>query len=211
MSNIKLSKPDTVAAAVSALVSGGIVVYPTETLYGLGADACSEDALRRLAALKGRDAGKPISVLVSSRAMLLEMVASLSEAAERLMARFWPGALTLVLPARSRVSTILTGGRGTIGVRISSHPAASALAAELGRPVTATSANPGGVDPAMEVSRARSYFGPRVDVYLDGGPAPGGPGSTVIVLAGYRAVLIREGAIPISAIESCGVSIGGRL
>lgn len=199
------------AAAVAALTGGGVVVYPTETFYGLGADALSEDSLRRLAALKGRDAGKPISVLVSSRTMLLEIVPPLSETAERLMGKFWPGPLTLVLPARACVSPILTGGRGTIGVRISSHPLAEALVAELGRPVTATSANPSGREPATSVSQARGYFGSRVDAYLDGGPAPAGPGSTVIELSGDRAVLIREGVIPVSAIESCGVPMGGRL
>lgn len=198
-------------AAVAALARGAIVVYPTETVYGLGADTASVEALRRVAALKGRDAGKPISVLVSSREMLLEVVARIPDPAEHLMAHFWPGALTLVLPAQPRVSALLTAGRGTIGVRISSHPLATALVTRLGRPVTTTSANPGGLEPATEIRQARRYFDSRVDVYLDGGVTPGGPGSTVIDLSGDQAILVREGAVPVSEIESCGVFIGRSL
>lgn len=177
------------------------MVYPTETLYGLGADAGSEGALRRLVALKGRDAGKPIAVIVATRDMLEDIVPAVPPAAERLIERFWPGPLTLVLPARPTVSPVLTAGRGTIGVRISSHPIAREIVARLGRPVTATSANPGGERPAVEVGEARGYFGPAVDVYVDAGPAAGGPGSTVVDLSGARAVLIRAGEILAAEIE----------
>jgi tRNA threonylcarbamoyl adenosine modification protein (Sua5/YciO/YrdC/YwlC family) len=96
--------------AVAALQSGGVVVYPTETLYGLGADALNDEALERVVKLKGRDRDKPVSVLVASRAMLESLVSSIPEVAERLMARFWPGALTIAFPVRSGVSARLTGG-----------------------------------------------------------------------------------------------------
>lgn len=188
--------------AVAALERGGVAVYPTETLYGLGADATSEPALRRVTALKGRDRGKPISVLVASRAMLSNVVEALSGIADRLAGEFWPGALTLVLRARPEVSTLLTGGSGTIGVRISSHPLAQTLVERLGRPLTATSANPGGLEAPVEVEEARRYFASGVDAYLDGGRCPGGPGSTIIECLADVPVLLREGAIAARAIES---------
>lgn len=201
-------RTDGLSAAVDTLARGGIVVYPTETLYGLGADAASDAALRRLAGLKGRGAAKPFPVLVSSRSMLLEIVAALSGAAERLIEEFWPGALTLVLPARAHLSPLLTANRGTIGVRISSHPVARSLVERLGRPVTATSANPGGEPPAMEVAQARRYFGSAVDAYVDGGPTGGEPASTVVDLSAGPPRLLREGAIPVAMIErACGAKI----
>src|SRR6185436_16922211 len=166
----------TLERAVRALRHGGVVVYPTETLYGLGVDATDEEALKRLVTLKGREEGKPISVLISDTAMLERVAASVSPAAVRLMSRFWPGALTLVLPAAPGLSPLLTGGSGTIGVRHSSHPLATALVAELARPLTSPSANPAGAAPPCTVAEARVYFEDDVDEYLDGGSLPGGVG-----------------------------------
>ena len=182
-----------VEQAVAALRRGGIVVYPTETLYGLGVDATNESALRRLVALKGREEGKPISVLVSDDAMLHTVAAEVPPAAARLMRRFWPGPLTLALPAKAALSRILTGGGTTIGVRCSSHPLAAALVSGLNRPVTTPSANPAGAAPPVDVEQARRYFGGAVDVYLDGGTLPGGVGSTVV--EPISAHIVREGSI----------------
>jgi L-threonylcarbamoyladenylate synthase len=184
--------------AVEALRHGGVVVYPTETLYGLGVDATDEAALLRLVALKGREPGKPISVLVSDRDML-RRVAEVTPAASRLMDCFWPGPLTLTLPARAGVSPLLLGGGSTIGVRCSSHPLAGALVAGLGRPVTSPSANPAGMPPPVTLAHARAYFREAVDVYLDGGELPGGVGSTVVD-PGPPLKLIREGAIAVAAV-----------
>jgi L-threonylcarbamoyladenylate synthase len=192
---------DEVERAVAALERGGLIVYPTETLYGLGADATRADAVLRLADLKGRDRDKPVSVLVASRAMLDEIASSVSPAAESLMAAFWPGPLTIALPARAEVLPRLTGGSGTIAARVSSHPSAQAIVAALGRPLTATSANPGGSPPAGDVAAARAYFGGRVDVYVDGGPSASGPASTVVDCSTPSPRLLREGAIPLDRLE----------
>jgi tRNA threonylcarbamoyl adenosine modification protein (Sua5/YciO/YrdC/YwlC family) len=188
-------------AALAALRQGRIVVYPTETLYGLAADAANDGALERLLALKGRDASKPISVLVESRAMLDGIAAAVPDAAERLIAAFWPGPLTIVLRAREDLSPFLTRGRGTIGVRISSHPVAQSLVVRLGRPMTSTSANPGGLEPAMDIGEARRYFGETVNVYVDGGRLQPSGGSTVVDCSGGRPVVLREGAIPLALVE----------
>jgi L-threonylcarbamoyladenylate synthase len=193
---------DDVERAVAALERGGLIVYPTETLYGLGADATRAEAVRRLADLKERDRDKPVSVLVSSRAMLDEIASSVSPAAENLIAAFWPGPLTIALPARAEVLLRLTGGSGTIAARVSSHPIAQAIVAALGGPLTATSANPGGSPPAGDVAAARAYFGSRVDVYVDDGPSARGTASTVIDCSAPVPRLVREGAIPLDRIEA---------
>ena len=189
------------AAAVAALRRDGLVVYPTETFYGLGARALSRPAVGAVAALKGRDVAKPIAVIVSESAMLARIVDRLPPLAERLMARFWPGPLTLVLPARSDLPPELTAGTGAIGVRVSSHPVARGLAAMLGEPITATSANPGGVPAASDVATARRFFGPRVDVYIDGGALAGGSGSTVLLVRDDAVEIVRAGAVPVAALR----------
>ncbi len=125
----------------ATLARGGIVVYPTETLYGLGACALSRSAVARVADLKGRADGKPIAVIVSDVEMMTQVVTRVPPPAEGLIERFWPGPLTLVLPARADLPPELTAGSGVIGVRVSSHPIARALSAVVGEPITATSAN----------------------------------------------------------------------
>jgi L-threonylcarbamoyladenylate synthase len=192
--NTRAADNDAITRAARILAAGGLVVYPTETLYGLGADAGHARALQRLVELKGREAGKPIAVLISDAAMLQDLVTEIPAAAEALMRRFWPGALTIVLRARPCVSPLLTGGSGGLGVRVSSHPVATALVRALGRPVTAPSANPAGQPAPRRVQEACHYFGSRVDVYLDGGGLPGEPASTVVDLRDELRVL-REGAI----------------
>jgi L-threonylcarbamoyladenylate synthase len=187
--------------AVQRLRWAHAIVYPTETLYGLGVDATSLAALERLADLKGGDRDKPVSVLVASRGMLDDLVSDVPTFAERLIEKFWPGALTLTFAARPRVPERLTAGTGTIGARISSHPLAQAIVAALGRPITATSANPGGSPPPRDVATARGYFAERVAAYVDAGATAGGPPSTVLDCSTEMPRLVRAGAIPIEAIE----------
>jgi L-threonylcarbamoyladenylate synthase len=170
------------------------VVLPTETVYGLGADARSAAAVAHLVAVRGREEGKPILVLVRDLAMAAEVAAEISEAARRLAARFWPGPLTLVLPARPGLAAPLTAGTGTIGVRAPGHPVAAALVDGLGGPVTAPSANPPGGAPPRRLAEARAHFGERVVVYLDGGLLPGG-GSTVAAVEGGRVRVLRPGPV----------------
>ena len=193
---------DDLERAVAALERGGTIVYPTETVYGLGADATSENALQRLAAVKQRSRGKPIAVLVSSREMLEQIVAAVPAAAARLIDEFWPGPLTLAFPAKGGMSAVLTGGSGTVAARISSHPIAQALVERLGKPLTSPSANPAGAPPAREIEAARAYFGAAIDAYLDGGALPGGPASTVVDCSSESPRLVREGRISAAAIEA---------
>jgi L-threonylcarbamoyladenylate synthase len=169
-------------------------VFPTEALYGLGADAGSADAVERLVAVRGREEGKPILVLVADLEMASVVAASVPAVAGRLAARFWPGPLTLVLPAREGLPAGLTAGTGTVGVRVPGSDVALALVRGLGRPVTAPSANPPGMVPPRSLDEARSYFADRVDVYLDGGVLPGGA-STVAAVDGSDVRVLRAGPI----------------
>jgi L-threonylcarbamoyladenylate synthase len=183
-----------VAEAARALAGGALVCFPTETGYGLAADTGNAEAIEAVAALKGRGLA-PIAAIAADLAQARALWASLPPPAADLAARFWPGPLTIVAPAAAGVSPRLCGPEG-VGVRVSSHPIARGLAARLGRAITATSANPSGEAPAAEVAAARAMFGDRVAAYLDGGPAPGGPPSTVVAIAADGAIrVIRAGAV----------------
>ena len=157
--------------------------------------------MAHLVEVRGREAGKPILVLVAD----LEMAATVSRepslAVRRLAERFWPGALTLVLPARDGLPAPLTAGTGTIGIRVPAHPAARALVAGAGGPLTAPSANPPGAEPPRTVEAARAYFGDAVAVYVDGGALPGGASTVASVEQGQLRVL-RAGPIPESVLRA---------
>jgi L-threonylcarbamoyladenylate synthase len=191
--------PD-LTAALATLRRDGAIVYPTETFYGLGARALSVPAVDAVARLKGRDAGKPIALIIRDVAMLADVVSRVPAPALRLMAHHWPGPLTLVLPAHAGLPPALTSGSGMIGVRVSSHPIARALVTALGEPITATSANPGGAEPALDVPSARRYFASEVG-YVDGGPLAGGLGSTVVLVADAEARVIRHGATSVDELR----------
>jgi L-threonylcarbamoyladenylate synthase len=202
-------RADDFAGAVAALRRGEVIVYPTETLYGLGADALNADAVEKVFQLKGRDADKPIPVLVADREMLGALVAEVSPLAEKLMARFWPGPLTLVLPARRDLPRPLVNRSGGIGVRISSQPIAARLLEALGRPLTATSANPSGKAPARTLVDAQRYFAEQIEVFIDGGELTSKTGSTVVEVIGERIKIIRAGDIGESELRRA-VKIEGR-
>jgi len=191
-----------IGAAVEALRRGEVVVFPTETLYGLGADALNGEAVEKIFALKGRDPLNPIPVLVADRRMLAALVAAIPPLAEKLMERFWPGPLTIVLPARQDIPRPLVNSRGGVGVRISSSPVAAELVEKLGRPLTATSANPSGQAAARTVAEARSYFGGKIDLFIDGGELESKTGSTVVEVRGGFLAVIRHGEIAEAALES---------
>lgn len=193
--------PVDLAPAVEALRRARLVVYPTETFYGVGADALSTTAVRACAELKGRADGNPIAVIAADAAMIDVIVPRRSSIAQSLIARFWPGPLTLVMPARAGLPPELTAGTGMIGVRVSSHPAAVALSRALGGPITATSANPSGEPPARDLATAARAFGSAVEVYVDGGTLVGGLGSTVLLLADDVVRVVRPGAVPIEALR----------
>jgi L-threonylcarbamoyladenylate synthase len=181
-----------VGAGLAALQRGEVVGFPTETFYGLAVDAFSPAALERLRALKGRGAEKAISVLVDAATLEL-VVAEISPRARALMAAHWPGPLTLALPARPGLPEALVM-EGCIAVRHSPHPIAQALVAGLGRPLTATSANPAGAPPPTTAAGVRGYFGDRI-VVVDGGDTPGGQPSTLARVRGDVVEVLRAGAI----------------
>lgn len=186
--------------AVSVLVQGGIVAFPTETFYGLAVDPFNEKALTDLFRLKGRPCHKPFLVLIQDEGQLLSLASSIPQAYRPLMKAFWPGPLTLVFPALSTLSPVLTGDGAGIGVRISPHPVARIFGQMWGRPMTATSSNLSGVPAARTADEVRRFFGDGVACILDGGQTPGGMSSTVVGLYQGRLQLIRAGAIDFSSL-----------
>jgi L-threonylcarbamoyladenylate synthase len=181
-------------AATDTLRAGGVVAFPTETFYGLAAPALDSGSVRRIFELKGRPESKPLLVVVASVAMV-ETVAQVTAPARDLMMRYWPGALTLVLPARASVPAIVTAGTGTLGVRLSPHPIARGLAELLGEPVTAPSANPNGLPPPTTTAGVLAYFPEGIDLILDGGETLGGEPSTVLDLTVEPPRVLRQGAV----------------
>jgi len=195
---------EPLATAAGVLRAGGLVAFPTETFYGLGAAALDARAVARVFAAKGRPADKPLLVLVDSVAMAQTVVADLPPRARRLIARYWPGPLTLVLRARPAVPSALTAGTGTVGVRVPGHPVARALVAAAGGPITAPSANPHGGPSPRTAAEVLDGLGDRVDLVLDGGPTPGGPASTLLDLTGDRPRVLRPGAVALTAADLAG-------
>lgn len=188
-----------IAEAANALDRGELVCVPTETTYGLAARIDRPAALARLVALKGRDPNAPFGLIAGDTQAARALAASWPAAADELAVAHWPGPLTLVVPARAGLPAELIGPGGGVGVRVSSHPWASALARAAGVPITATSANPSGAAPALDVSQARAYFGDRVAVYLDAGPSGHTAASTVAAVAADGSIaVLRPGPVRVS-------------
>jgi L-threonylcarbamoyladenylate synthase len=204
----KDGRAENLTDAVAALKRGEVIVYPTETLYGLGADALNGAAVEKVFRLKGRNPDNPIPVLIADREMLGALVDEIPPLAEKLMARFWPGPLTLVLTARKNIPSALLNADGGIGVRISSEPVATGLVRALGRPLTATSANPSGLPPARTVQQAKNYFAGEIDVFMDVGELTSKTGSTVVEVRANGVWIIREGEIGKSELQ-CAVGESG--
>jgi L-threonylcarbamoyladenylate synthase len=188
--------PDKIAEAVAILKDGGVIAYPTETFYGLGADAHNEAALEKIFAVKGRAFNNPVSVIIASENDLASLVAEIPEEARILMRRFWPGPLTMVFWAAPAVSARLTAGTGKIGIRISSHPIAALLVRQLGAPLTATSANRSGEPENASTAGVINSLGALPDAMIDGGKTPGQPGSTILDVTASPFRILREGAVP---------------
>ena len=185
----------TIEDAIDALRAGELVVYPTETFYGIAADPSSKSALKRLFAIKERDAAKTVAMIAADTRSAFSLAREVSPIARRLAECFWPGPLTLVLPAGAQIASELVGLSGGVGVRVSSHPTARALAASLERPITATSANRAGYSPAKTLADARNVLGTKIKVYLEGGTLGTSALSTVLEVVGNQWRIIREGAV----------------
>ena len=194
--------PSSIEKAVIILKAGGVIAFPTETFYGLAADATNEKAVDRIFEIKGRSFNNPVALIISEEDDLHLITDNIPEAAKKLMAAFWPGPLTLVFKASPSVSPRLTAGTGKIGVRISSHPIAHALASGLGRPITATSANLSGSPECTTAQEVFSQIGPHLGALIDGGDTPSGKGSTFLDVTSDPPAILREGMIPEALIKS---------
>jgi L-threonylcarbamoyladenylate synthase len=189
----------SVEDGIAALQAGELVVYPTETFYAIGADGFSSIALRRLFQVKKREPGRPVGMIAANTEMAFSVAREIPIDARRLADAFWPGPLTLVLPARDDIAPELVGADG-VGVRVSPNPVARALSAGIGRPITATSANLSGDSPASTLKEARSGLGEKVKVYLEGGKLTASAPSTVVAISGNGWKMVRVGAISLSQI-----------
>jgi L-threonylcarbamoyladenylate synthase len=194
---------DRVKQARESLLEGGVVAFPTETSYGLGASVNDRGALDRIYEIKKRPAEKPLLVIVDSRERMTDLVTEIPPAARRLMERFWPGPLTILFPAVPGLAWPLHCGTGRVGIRISSNPWAYALAAALGKPLTATSANLSGRLPAVSAREVREQLvSPAPDYILDGGRLNQGACSTIVDVTAeegaegeHGVCVIRKGVI----------------
>ena len=188
--------------AIASLKSGNVIVFPTETVYGLGADALNPAAVEKVFQLKGRNPNSPIPVIVADRAMLQGVVEKIPPVARTLMEQFWPGPLTLVLPAAPGMPKQLLNRMGGVGVRISSQLIATGLAQSFGRPLTATSANPSGQQAASTIEQAQNYFASDIEIFLDGGKLPSKTGSSVVEVIDDRIKIIRAGEISLGQLAA---------
>ncbi len=192
---------EEIRRAAKLIRAGKLVAFPTETVYGLGANALDPAAVRRIYDAKGRPPTSPLIVHVGSMEMARTLSSAWPATAEPLIARYWPGPLTLVVPKHDHVPDIVTAGLDTVGVRIPAHPVALRLIKEAGVPVAAPSANRFGALSPTRAEHVREGLGDAVDLILDGGPTRVGIESTVLSLAGPRPRLLRPGIISRTEIE----------
>ena len=187
--------PPGIEEAARIILKGGVAAFPTETFYGLAADALNERALQKIFRAKGRNENKPLLLLVADRSWVPGLVQEISPLAGRLMEEFWPGPLTLVLEALPHLPAVLAANTGKVGLRISSHPAAQSLVRAVGRAITGTSANLSGQPSISTSGEVFRELGGKLDAILDGGKTAGGLGSTVLDVSGTTPEILREGVI----------------
>jgi L-threonylcarbamoyladenylate synthase len=194
-----------VARGVAILKSGGLVAFPTDTVYGLGARADLAPAVERVYAVKQRPRDMALPLLLASTGQISGVSCPVSPVARLLAEHFLPGALTLVLPRSALVADIVTGGAATVAVRVPAHPVPVALVEGVGVPIIGTSANLSGQPSLLTATEVRTQFGDMVDLVIDGGRCPGGWESTIVDVTGEIPVVLREGAIPVAEIRRvCG-------
>ena len=194
---------EEIARVVEFLNDGQVIAYPTETIYGLGADVLNRKAVKKIYDLKSRDYGLPVSILIADLKMLREIVADVPDGALALMRKFWPGPLTILFPASDVIPKGLVTNTGKVGIRISSHPVAAAIVEGFGRPITTTSANLSGFPPSLSVKHVQKYFGDKLPCIVDGGECDPSRGSTVVDMAEETMRIVRDGAIPAEDVIKC--------
>jgi L-threonylcarbamoyladenylate synthase len=200
-----------VQRAAAILRRGGLVAFPTETVYGLGADASSHAAVARLYAAKRRPADHPVIVHFASAEAAFEWARGIPQAARKLAARFWPGPLTMILKRSPKAGDFVTGGQDTVGLRVPAHAIAHDMLATFGGGVAAPSANRFGQVSPTTAAHVREDLGEDVDLVLDGGPSAVGIESTIVDLSGARPVLLRPGHVSAAALEEAlGIPIASK-
>src|SRR5688572_708089 len=213
MTSLPGSSTDEIGQAARLLASGGLVAFPTETVYGLGAAADDPAAVARVFKVKGRPTGHPLIVHVADADALAGLTPEVSEAAVRLAERFWPGPLTLVVARGTSVLPSVTGGQDTVAVRVPNHPVALALLEAFGRPIAAPSANRFGAVSPTTAAHVRADLGGAVDLVLDGGACAVGLESTIVDLTGGSPRVLRPGGVPVEALSDAlgePVAVGSR-
>ncbi|MBM4127443.1 MAG: threonylcarbamoyl-AMP synthase [Nitrospira sp.] len=194
--------PESIRLAAEIIRSGGLVAFPTETVYGLGCDAVNPEAAAKVFEAKQRPAFDPLIVHLADQSMVETVAKHIPPTAIVLMDAFWPGPLTLILPKQPGVPDLVTAGLPTVAVRVPDHPVAQALIRESGTPIAAPSANPFGYVSPTTAQHVSDGLGDRVDLILDGGPCPVGVESTIVSLTGATPQLLRPGSLSLETIQS---------
>jgi L-threonylcarbamoyladenylate synthase len=195
--------PAQIERAASAIRAGGLAAVPTDTLYGLAADPFNHDAVSRIFEVKGRAAESALPLVAADVGQVLHHFGPLPPMAARLVERFWPGPLTLLLDAPASLAAQVSGGTGKVGVRVPAHAVTTALCHAAGGPLTATSANISGSRPTGDPEIVVRTLGDLIDILVDSGRTPGGSPSTVIDLAGPEPRLVRAGAVSWEEVKVC--------
>jgi len=193
---------DAIDEAAKWIRAGYVVAIPTDTLYGLAADPFSAAAVARVFDVKGRAADRALPLIAADVAQIASRLGRLSEMATRLADRFWPGPLTLLMPAARQLAREVSGETGTVGVRVPADAIARAVCAACGHPVTATSANLSGAPAAATADDVEDALGDRIEFMLDAGPTPGGAPSTIVDVTAGEPRLVRAGAIAWEEIQA---------
>jgi len=202
---ISLKIRQQIDKGISILEKGGIVAYPTDTVYGLGACANLPEAIERVYKVKERPLNMPLPLLLADISQITRVAESVPPIAWALIHSFLPGALTLVLSKSASVPDIISGGGTTIAIRIPAHPVPVALVEGLGTPIVGTSANLSGRSSPLTAEEVYSQLGDKIDLVIDGGRCPGGKESTIVDVTGVKPVILREGAISRKELERvCG-------
>lgn len=198
---INADDPQAIALATSVLRQGGLVVFPTDTVYGVGAAVDRPEAVARIYLVKGRPLDRPIPVLISSLDQLERLVTRVDERVRRLAEAFWPGALTIVLPAQDWLPEEIVRDTGAVGLRMPDHPVALAVIEASGGALATTSANRSGEKEACTAEEALEALGDRVELIIDGGRSPGGVPSTVVAVTDDSIRVLRVGALDPELVE----------
>ncbi|UCD57000.1 MAG: threonylcarbamoyl-AMP synthase [Candidatus Hydrogenedentota bacterium] len=195
-------EPRLVNEIASLLKGGGVIAYPTDTLYGLGGDGFNPDANHKIRLLKGREGAKPFPYVIDKPERLAEWGIGLTPAGVAIAEKFWPGPVSLIVEDSGNLPSDVLGVRRTICVRVPDNRIARAVAGALGGLLVATSANPAGRSPARNAREAMEYFRGEIDAVVDGGPSASGLPSTIVDVTGRKIVILREGAVPVDELKT---------